>query len=248
MILDGQTAVVTGSGRGIGRILALSLAQAGANLVIADIDITSAEAVCGEAQAAGREAIAVDADVTRKDRVQHMVQSTLDRFGRLDILINNAGIFPIRPLSHMTEEEWDRVMTINLKSVFLCSQAVLEPMRHQGGGRILNIASVSGRIGAVGMSHYAASKGGVIAFTKSLAREAAPLGITANAIAPGIIDTEETGRIFPAQALELYKAQVPLRRLGTPEDLVGMAVFLVSPAAAYITGQVYGIDGGYTMQ
>jgi len=248
MILEGQTAIVTGSGRGIGRALALGLAEAGANLVIADIDVPAAQSVCDEVQAAGREAIAVDADVTREDRVAEMVRLAVERFGRLNILINNAGIFPIRPLSQMTGEEWDRVMTINLKSVFLCCQAVVDPMRHQGGGRILNIASVSARVGAVGMSAYAASKGGVIAFTKSLARETAPLGITANAIAPGIIATEETARVFPAQALELYKAQVPLRRLGTPEDLVAFSVFLVSPGAAYITGQVYGIDGGYTMQ
>lgn len=248
MILEGQTAIVTGSGRGIGRALALGLAEAGANLVIADIDVPAAQSVCDEVQAAGREAIAVDADVTREDRVAEMVRLAVERFGRLDILINNAGIFPIRPLSQMTGEEWDRVMTINLKSVFLCCQAVVDPMRRQGGGRILNIASVSARVGAVGMSAYAASKGGVIAFTKSLARETAPLGITVNAIAPGIIATEETARVFPAQALEMYKAQVPLRRLGTPEDLVAFSVFLVSPGAAYITGQVYGIDGGYTMQ
>ncbi len=248
MVLGGKVALVTGGGQGIGRALSLALAEGGADVAVADIDMPAAEAVVAEVIACGRRGLAVEADVTSKPAVEAMVQTTVETLGRLDILVNNAGIFPIAPVATMTEEVWDRVMAINLKGVFLCSQAVLAPMRRAGGGRIINLASVSGLVGAVGMAHYAASKAGVIGFTKSLAREVATMGITVNAIAPGIIETETTRQTFPEGALQAYQAQVPLRRLGRPEDLTGMVVFLASPAAAYITGQVYAVDGGYTMQ
>jgi 3-oxoacyl-[acyl-carrier protein] reductase len=248
MVLGGKVALVTGGGNGIGRALSLALAESGADVAVADIDMPAAEAVVAEVVACGRRGLAVEADVTSKPAVEAMVQTTVETLGRLDILVNNAGIFPIAPVTTMTEEVWDRVMAINLKGVFLCSQAVLAPMRRAGGGRIINIASVSGLVGAVGMAHYAASKAGVIGFTKSLAREVTTMGITVNAIAPGIIETETTRQTLPEGALQAYQAQVPLRRLGRPEDLTGMVVFLASPAAAYITGQVYAVDGGYTMQ
>jgi len=248
MVLGGKVALVTGGGQGIGRALSLALAEGGADVAVADIDMPAAEAVVAEVIACGRRGLAVEADVTSKPAVEAMVQTTVETLGRLDILVNNAGIFPIAPVATMTEEVWDRVMAINLKGVFLCSQAVLAPMRRAGGGRIINLASVSGLVGAVGMAHYAASKAGVIGFTKSLAREVTTMGITVNAIAPGIIETETTRQTFPEGALQAYQAQVPLRRLGRPEDLTGMVVFLASPAAAYITGQVYAVDGGYTMQ
>lgn len=239
--------MVTGGGRGIGRALALALADAGADVAVADIDLSAAKAVAAEITGRGRRGLAIETDVTSKPAVEAMVQTTVERLGGLDILINNAGIFPIASVATMREEDWDRVMAVNLKGVFLCSQAALAPMRQRGGGRIINIASVSGLVGAVGFAHYAASKAGVIGFTKALAREVAPMGITVNAIAPGIIDTEMTRQTFPASALELYKAQVPLRRLGQPEDLAAIVVFLASPGVAYITGQVYVVDGGYTM-
>jgi len=248
MVLGGKVALVTGGGQGIGRALSLALAEGGADVAVADIDMPAAEAAVAEVIACGRRGLAVEADVTSKPAVEAMVQTTVETLGRLDILVNNAGIFPIAPVATMTEEVWDRVMAINLKGVFLCSQAVLAPMRRAGGGRIINLASVSGLVGAVGMAHYAASKAGVIGFTKSLAREVTTMGITVNAIAPGIIETETTRQTFPEGALQAYQAQVPLRRLGRPEDLTGMVVFLASPAAAYITGQVYAVDGGYTMQ
>ena len=248
MKLEARVAMVTGGGRGIGRALALALASAGADVAVADIDRPAAEAVATEIASLGRKALALEMDVTCKPDVEAAIQTLIATMGGLDILVNNAGIFPISPVAVMREEEWDRVIAINLKGVFLCSQAALGPMRRRGSGRIINLSSVSGLVGAVGFAHYAASKAGVVGFTKALAREAAPMGITVNAVAPGIIGTETSQLTFPAGALELYKTQVPLRRLGQPEDLTGIVTFLASPEAAYITGQVYAVDGGYTMQ
>jgi NAD(P)-dependent dehydrogenase (short-subunit alcohol dehydrogenase family) len=248
MILADKIALVTGGGHGIGRSLALALAEAGAAVAVADIDLASAEAVAAEIETLGGVGLGLPVDVTRKPSVLDMIQVVEERLGGLDILVNNAGVFPIAALPNLAEEDWERVMAVNLKGVFLCSQAALAPMRLRGGGRIINMSSVSGLVGAVGFAHYAASKAGVIGFTKSLAREAAPMGITANAVAPGIIATETAAQTFLPSALELYKAQVPLRRLGVPQDLTALVVFLASPGAAYITGQVYTVDGGYTMQ
>ena len=246
MKLEARVALVTGGGRGIGR--ALALARAGADVAVADIDCQAAGTVAAEIAISGRQGLALEVDVTCKPAVVAAVQTVVERLGGLDILVNNAGIFPIASVAAMPEAEWDRVMAINLKGVFLCCQAALGPMRQRGGGRIINLSSVSGLVGAVGFAHYAASKAGVIGFTKALAREAAPMGITVNAVAPGIIGTETSQHTFPAQALALYEAQVPLRRLGQPEDLTGIVAFLASAEAAYITGQVYAVDGGYTMQ
>lgn len=247
MSLETKVALITGGGRGIGRAIALALAASGATVAVADIDRPAAEAVAAEIDRLGHRGVAIESDVTSKPSVTAMTESVVERLGGLDILVNNAGIFPIAPIATMPEEEWDRVMAINLKGVFLCAQAALGPMRKRGGGRIISLASVSGLVGAVGMAHYAASKAGVIGFTKALAREAAPMSITVNAVAPGIMATEMSERTFPASTLELYKAQVPLHRLGRVEDLTGIVVFLASPEAAYITGQVYAVDGGYTM-
>lgn len=246
--LEGKVALVTGGGQGIGRTLSLALAHAGADVAIADILLPPAQEAAAEVQATGRKALAIEADVSQAESVRKMVAACTDQLGRLDILVNNAGIFPIAIVAYMSEADWDRVMNINLKGVFLCSQAALAPLRQSGSGRIINLASVSGLVGAVGMAAYAASKAGVIGFTKSLAREVAPSAITVNAIAPGIILTEQARHNFPPSSLETYTAQVPLGRLGTPDDLSAMVVFLASDASAYITGQVYAIDGGYTMQ
>jgi 3-oxoacyl-[acyl-carrier protein] reductase len=248
MNLNDKIALVTGGGRGIGRALALGLAKAGADVTIADIDLPAAEAVAAEVAGLGRRGLALECNVTSKSSVESCFARNLEQMGGLDTLVNNAGIFPIAPVASMREEDWDRVIAINLKGVFLCSQAALTPMRQRGGGRIINMASVSGLVGAVGMAHYAASKAGVIGFTKALAREAAPMNITVNAVAPGVIETETTQQVFPAAALQLYINQVPLKRLGKAEDVVGAVVFLASPEASYITGQVYTVDGGYTMQ
>ena len=247
-MLENRVALVTGGGQGIGRSLCLALAEAGADIAVADILLEPAQSVVAEVQALGRRAVAILADVSKADSVKAMVTTCVQELGGLHILVNNAGIFPVASVSAITEAEWDRVMAINLKGPFLCSQAALLPLRKAGGGRVINIASVSGLVGAVGLSHYAASKSGVVGFTKSLARELAPLGITANCVAPGIIETGQALHNFPEVALRTYKSQVPLGRLGVPEDLTALVVFLASPAANYITGQVYTVDGGYTMQ
>lgn len=246
--LEGKVALVTGGGQGIGRALCLALAEAGADIAVADILLPMAQQVAAEVEALGRQALAIHADVSQGESVRAMVATCVDRLGALDVLVNNAGIFPVAIVATMSEAEWDRVMAVNLKGVFLCCQAALAPLRHSGAGRIINLASVSGLVGAVGLAHYAASKAGVVGFTKSLAREVAPAGITVNAIAPGIILTGQAQDNFPPSSLQVYTNQVPLGRLGKPEDLTSMVVFLASPGSAYITGQVYAIDGGYTMQ
>jgi len=250
MKLANKVALITGSSRGIGKEIALGLAREGADIIVnyhqrEDAARETAE----EVEDMGRRALVVQAGVTVSAEVKHLVQTGVEKMGQLDILINNAGAFPIKPFSTVSEEEWDRIMDLDLKSVFLCCREALAPMRQQRGGTIVNIASVSGLVGALGMVPYSAAKGGVIAFTKALARELASLQITVNAIAPGIIETGTTLEAFTPRALEAYKTQqVPLGRLGRPEDIVGLAVFLASPEACYITGQVYAVDGGFTMQ
>lgn len=246
-LLD-KVAIVTGGGRGIGRVICLTLAQAGADVLVADIDKASAQAVAAEVTALKRNGLAFEVDVTEKLAVEAMMEVCESQLGGLNILVNNAGIFPIAPVATMTENEWDRVMNINLKSVFLCSQAALGPMRRSGDGRIINMASVSGLVGAVGFGHYAASKAGVIGFSRSLAREVGTMGITVNTIAPGIVDTETAIQTFPKFALDQYLTQVPLHRLTTPADVAELVLFIASPGAAYITGQTYAVDGGYTMR
>lgn len=250
MRLADRVAVVTGSSRGIGRQIALALAREGADVVInySRSENAAVEAV-KEIEAMGRRALAIRASVIERSQVETLIGRAEEAFGRLDVLVNNAGGFPIKPLAAVTDEEWDEVMALDLKSVFLCSQIAMASMRRKRSGAIINIASVSGLVGAVGMVPYSAAKGGVIAFTKALAREAAPMGIVVNAIAPGIIETDTALKVFPKAALQAYTTyQVPLGRLGRPEDLTGLTVFLASSEARYITGQVYAVDGGFTMQ
>lgn len=250
MRLANKVALITGSSRGIGKEIALGLAREGADIIVNYHQREdAARETAKDVEDMGRRALVVRAGVTVSAEVKHLVQTGVEKLGRLDILVNNAGAFPIKPFSTVSEEEWDRVMDLDLKSVFLCCREALAPMRKQRAGTIVNIASVSGLVGALGMVPYSAAKGGVIAFTKALARELAPFEITVNAIAPGIIETETALEAFPPGALEAYKTQqVPLGRLGRPEDIVGLAVFLASPEARYITGQVYAVDGGFTMQ
>lgn len=250
MRLADRVALVTGSSRGIGREIAMAMAREGADIVINySRSRDAAEAAAEEVRKLGRQALAVQASVSDRSQVEHLIGSAVEELGRLDILVNNAGGFPIKPFAMVTDDEWDKVMALDLKSVFLCSQIALETMRRQRSGTIINIASVDGLVGAISMVPYAAAKGGVIAFTKALAREIAPMGITANAIAPGIIETDTALDVFPETALKAYTTyQVPLGKLGSPADVVGPAVFLASAEAAYITGQVYAVDGGYTMQ
>jgi len=243
--LNDKVAIVTGSGRGIGRAIALKLAENGATVVVNDID-RSAQAMASEIQATGKKSLAVTADITSSADVAKMVDAAMDAFGKIDILVNNAGINRDQLLMRMSEEDWDRVLDVDLKSVFLCTKAVLRPMLKQHRGRIVSIASIVGLAGNPGQANYAAAKAGIIGFTKSIAREVASRGITVNAIAPGFIDTEMTQRLPENQRQELM-ARIPLGCLGTPEDVANAVAFLASNEAGYITGQVLTVDGGMTM-
>ena len=243
--LSDKVAIVTGSGRGIGRAIAMGLSGAGAAVVINDIG-PAAEETAAEIQAAGGKSLAVMADVSAAGDVARLIDTTLDAFGDLDILVNNAGITRDGLLLRMSDEDWGKVIAIDLSSVFLCTRAAIKPMLKARRGRIISIASIVGLIGNAGQCNYSAAKAGIIGFTKSVAREVASRGITANAIAPGFIDTDMTRKLSDEQRQELM-SRVPLGRLGSPEEVAHAVIFLASENAAYITGQVLTVDGGMTM-
>jgi NAD(P)-dependent dehydrogenase (short-subunit alcohol dehydrogenase family) len=244
--LQDQVALVTGAARGIGFEIASELTQVGARVAVLDVREAEAKAAAQQLCDEGREAIGLGADVTRKDQVAAAVQAVIDQWGRIDILINNAGICPMTPLADISEAEWDLVLGVNLKGGFLCSQAVAPVMRQQQRGKMVNIASSAGQMGglAVGL-HYSASKAGVLGLTKSLARILAP-AIQVNAVAPG---TTETDMIqgWDDDAVTNIVKQIPLKRLGQPSDVAGAVLFLVSPQAAFITGQTISVNGGLLM-
>jgi len=246
LYLEDQVALVTGSGRGIGRAIALALAKHGADVVVNDVVEESAQQVAVEIEAMGVAAMPVVADITSEDEVKAMVTAVMDRFGQIDILVNNAGITQDNLLMRMSEEQWDAVLAVNLKGAFLCTKAVARPMVKAHCGRIINIASVVGLTGNVGQANYSSSKGGLIALTKSTAQELGSRGITCNAVAPGFIETEMTAQLSD-EAREQMLGRVPLGRPGQPEDVAAAVVFLASPEAAYITGQVLIVDGGMVM-
>ena len=247
MLLDGKCALVTGASRGIGRAVALKLAAEGAKVALNFAgNEAAAEAVKQEIEAAGGEAILVKADVANEAAVQEMIQKTADAFGRIDILVNNAGITRDGLLARMKEEDWDAVLSTNLKGVFLATKAVAKVMMKQRAGRIVNMASVVGVTGNAGQANYAAAKAGVIGFTKTIAKELASRGVTANAVAPGFIATDMTA-VLSDKAKEAALAGIPLGRMGTPEDVAAAVLFLVSDQASYITGQVLNVDGGMVM-
>lgn len=247
MTLAGKVALVTGGSRGIGRAIALTLAEHGADVAINYAGNTAAaEEVKGAIESMGRKAILVQGSVADTDGVQTIVNQVVKELGRLDILINNAGITRDGLLMRMKEADWDAVLETNLKGVYNCSKAVMRTMMKQKSGRIVNMASVVGEMGNAGQANYAAAKAGVIGFTKSLAKEVASRGITVNAVAPGFIATDMTSVLTDEQKTEMART-IPLGRAGQPQDVANAVLFLVSEEAAYITGQVLNVDGGMVM-
>jgi 3-oxoacyl-[acyl-carrier protein] reductase len=247
MRFQDKTVVVSGASRGIGRAIALQLAAEGADVVVNyNARSDAAEEVAKLVREAGREALVVQADVAQAADVDRLVQATLDRFQRIDVLVNNAGITRDTLLMRMSEADWDSVISTNLKSAFLMTKAVLRPMLRQRAGRIVNITSISGVMGNAGQANYSASKAGMIGLTRSTAREVASRNITCNAVAAGVIDTEIWAGV-PDAAIAALLQMVPAGRKGTPQDVAGAVAYLASDAAAYITGQVLNVDGGLVM-
>jgi NAD(P)-dependent dehydrogenase (short-subunit alcohol dehydrogenase family) len=245
--LEYRSAIVTGAGQGIGRAIALGLAREGAGVAIADVNEESANTVKKEVEAAGGTALAISADVSNEDSVAAMVETTLQEFRRVDILVNNAGIFPTSSVEEMSEADWDRVIGTNLIGSFLCARAVVPKFLNQGSGRIISLTSGRAFQGAKNGAHYAASKAGIIGFSKSLALELAPHGITVNVICPGITDTAQPRGHQTEEQIYAQAQRIPMGRIGQPEDLVGPAIFLASDAAAFITGQTILVNGGSIM-
>ena len=239
---------MTGASRGIGRAIALKMAEQGADVVICDIDLENAKAVAREAETVGRQSEAVRADVSSEREVDEMVGRVLGRFGRIDILVNNAGVVSTGPVNEITMEVWQRTLAINLTGVFLCTRAIFPAMKKQGDGRIINIASAAGKRGGGmhGSSCYAATKGGVIAFTKAIAREGGPHGVRVNAIAPALIETEMIASLTPERREKLVES-IPLRRVGKVEEVAAAACFLASDASSFMTGEIMDVDGGLIM-
>ncbi len=246
MSLTGKTALVTGAAQGIGRDIALALATDGADVAICDVNLEAAQKTAADIEAKGRKSLALKANVAASADVVAMIDQVNEKFGKLDILVNNAGITRDGLIIRMKDEDWDLVLSINLKGAFLCTKAALKYMTKQRSGTIINIASIVGAMGNAGQANYVASKAGLIGLTKTIAREYSNRNITANAVAPGFIDTAMTQALSENVRQELAK-QIPLGRLGTSQDVAGAVRFLASPSATYITGQVIHVNGGMYM-
>ena len=243
--LKGQVAVVTGSARGIGKAIALKLAAAGADIVVSDVLADEAEQTAGEIRELEVRAVSCTADVSRAEEAERLMKTAVDELGRLDILVNNAGITRDGLFIRMKDDDWDAVLSVNLRGTALCSRAAAKIMFKSRSGRIINVSSVIGLIGNAGQANYAASKAGVIGLTRSLSKELGPRGITVNAVAPGFIETAMTDKLAD-ETKQAYVKNIPLGRFGTPDDVADTILYLATPAAAYVTGQVIAIDGGMT--
>ncbi|MBZ4664346.1 MAG: 3-oxoacyl-[acyl-carrier-protein] reductase [Caloramator sp.] len=246
MRLKGKVAIITGAARGIGKATAEKFLKEGASVVICDINQEQVDTAVNELKAISENVIGVKVDVTNRAEVDEMVRLTVEKFGKVDCLVNNAGITADNTLLKMTEAEWDRVIDINLKGVFNCGQAVAKVMVDQGNGVILNATSVVGLYGNYGQTNYAATKWGVIGMTKTWAKELGKKGIRVNAVAPGFILTPMTEKM-PEKVLEMMKDKAPLKRLGMPEDIANAYAFLASDEASFITGAVLSVDGGIVL-
>ena len=248
MKLDNRTAIVTGARRGIGRAIALALAKEGANVVVSDISQEDCQKVVIEIEGFGGKGLALKCNVISRAEVEDMIERTVAVFGKVDILVNNAGIIGFKPFLELTDEDWDNTLNVNLKGQFLCARAAAKEMAKNKWGRIINIASISS--GGCGIAfpliaHYTASKGGVMALTGALALELTPQGINVNAICPGAIDTDMVKGVKESGQLEQILLRIPKGRLGQPEDIANLAVFLASDESDYITGAAIVIDGGW---
>ncbi|MDP3837091.1 MAG: SDR family NAD(P)-dependent oxidoreductase [bacterium] len=246
MLLKNKIAVITGAGQGIGKAIALAFAAENCRMLVSDLNKNACEDVVAEIKEQGGSAIAFKCDVSDKIEIDKMVNETIEEFGGLDIIVNNAGIFPFKAFTDITEEEWDKVMNVNLKSAFLCSQAAAKMM--SAGGRIINISSIASVIGFSGLVHYCSSKSGMSGLTRAVALEIANRHITVNAIAPGSIETPGATAGLDEAMKEQTIAAIPLGRMGTGEDIAQAAVFLASEKASYITGQTIIVDGGWTLR
>ena len=246
MRLIGKVALITGGARGIGQAIAMTFAKEGADIVVADVNLEIAQKTAAEIEALGRKAMALEMDVTSYEKVEEGVNKILDKMGKVDILVNNAGITKDNLLLRMSLADWDTVINVNLKGTFNCIKAVTRPMIKQRSGKIISIASIIGLMGNPGQANYAASKAGIIALTKTVAKELASRNINANAVAPGFIQTEMTAKL-PEDIKKKMMEAIPLAKLGTPQDVANVCLFLASEESSYITGQTITVDGGMVM-
>lgn len=246
MNLENKVAIVTGAGRGIGRGIALALAAAGASVVTSDISLVDCVSAAAEIKDKGGRALALPCDVSDGEAVAKLMADTMAEFNQIDILVNNAGIYPFKPFLEMSGDEWDKVIDVNLKSIFLCSQAAAKLM--PAGGKIVSISSIAAFVGFAGLTHYCASKGGMVGMTRALALELAEKKINVNSVAPGAIETPGASTGMTSEAKKQTEAMIPWGRMGVPDDIAQAVTFLVSPQADYITGQTLIVDGGYTLR